>query len=171
MAGIESLSFCGPMLPFQPPPPIADVPIPIGVMRRSLFPKQEVSMYLLWSAESLTKVQKTESAPDELAAAATRKLAGAEVPARGEANCTCSVPFSIDTHSVELNSCSCPALSSSSCWLAERDFGDPISFHAVNALLWLESTKKCSSNPRLDCAGRPLTVRSMGAAAAGRSSS
>src|ERR1017187_170965 len=81
MAGIESLSFCGPMLPFQPPPPIAHAPIPIGVMRRSLFPKQEISMYLLWSAESLTKVQKTESAPDELAAAATRKLAGAEVPA------------------------------------------------------------------------------------------
>ena len=28
MAGMESLSFCGPMLPFQPPPPMAQAPIP-----------------------------------------------------------------------------------------------------------------------------------------------
>src|SRR5271163_4202739 len=44
MAGTESLSFCGPMLPAQPPPPMAQAPMPIGLMRRSLFPSGRCSM-------------------------------------------------------------------------------------------------------------------------------
>src|SRR6185437_15992652 len=54
MAGIESLSFCGPMLPFQPPPPMAHAPIPhapipIGVIWRSLFPRLLVSMIQMFT--------------------------------------------------------------------------------------------------------------------------
>src|SRR5438067_12098771 len=47
MAGTESSSFCGPMLPYQPLPPTAQAPNPMRVMWRSLFPSCRVSIETL----------------------------------------------------------------------------------------------------------------------------
>src|SRR5258708_2694350 len=44
MAAMESLSSCGPQANSQPPPPMAHVPSPIGVISISLFPSLRFSM-------------------------------------------------------------------------------------------------------------------------------
>src|SRR5580658_6262509 len=71
-----------------------------------------------------------------------------ERPCRGKTNCNRNLPCCISIHAGEVRSCSCPALSRRLYSLCEGDCGDPISFHAVNALLRSESTRKCSSRPR-----------------------
>src|SRR5580700_12115164 len=71
-----------------------------------------------------------------------------ERPCRGKTNSNRTLPCCMSIHSGEVRNCSCPALSRRLYSLCEGDCGDPISFHAVNALLRSESTRQCSSRPR-----------------------
>src|SRR5579863_2262447 len=94
-----------------------------------------------------------------------------ERPCRGRAKCKRMLPCCISIHAGEFRSCSWLAASRRLYSFSEGDCGEPISFHAANALLWLESARKCSSRARFAFAGKPVTSRSISASEKETSSS